>query len=915
MPEQKLQTRCPGCAKTLSYPPARAGSRLDHACGVSFLLERPRRPTTEESAEEELGTSSEESDAHRTHCPGCFRRLKYPAFAEGTAYTHSCGEIFPLRADDALEASEPDGPGSEYLEELEILRFAAVAPAVAPAAEPPAAPEPEPFAIAATPALPPEPPRPEPARRARRPGPRPEWIEAAERREGKRFLIGVGLMILVVCVMFIRSIGQEEDPLPPPVAEGPRSEQPERLQDPRPLPPLPPLPGTPSETAVRDPEPEPPLEVVVPPVIDDGLPPPIVIEAGGNDEEPPPPAPEPEVEEGPAEPEPAPTEAEPVEPWDVRFARLAGEYEGARSSGREGLIPEMLECMQISLGIAKKDLRDAAEILAFYDEHGRPFRSDASLRAVRHEHRRAWFRHAFLDASGPGMWQELAEQCKEWDLDSERAEVIAMLNSLEPTTEHASVQASRHNERVKRYELRKELEAFVDEQKSGALDALTEVVGWMDERNFAPRSARARIDEVMAGLELDEEQSAPVLAALGEVMHMVSEDELPKLNKVFESRLESAVAKTVNRLGKAVENCLRAGLAGQAFDLLQTLLKLDPNNADAHEGLGHVLIDGVWYRKYEAERLQGGEVWSDEFAWMPVGEEERYRAGEIFDPQTGEWTSLSAANEAHSEPDNAWRIESENFLLISTADLHLTATVLKRLEAVFLQVFRQYDLFFKGDQGAQLIFGMGKIPEKMVVNLYRSQEQFRDHANPPTDWAAGFYSGRRGGSFFYCNGDRVSFTTLQHELIHQILGELSRGGGAPSWLAEGAAVYLESAFFAGEYLSLGSISDYQRIMGYIRRLRQGEDEHSFVDMLGFRTGREWDSGDISQNYRGAGAIVYFMMHFDDGRYRGDYLELLHDRYNRSRRPPEYYFGMTHETLDRLMERFFKNVRIEPSERS
>ena len=80
---------------------------------------------------------------------------------------------------------------------------------------------------------------------------------------------------------------------------------------------------------------------------------------------------------------------------------------------------------------------------------------------------------------------------------------------------------------------------------------------------------------------------------------------------------------------------------------------------------------------------------------------------------------------------------------------------------------------------------------RLVVNFYRDRAQFQAHANPPTGWAAGFYSGGRHASFFYASG---GWTTLQHEIVHQILGE-SSPGGAPSWLAEGAAVYLENAFF------------------------------------------------------------------------------------------------------------------------
>jgi hypothetical protein len=76
-------------------------------------------------------------------------------------------------------------------------------------------------------------------------------------------------------------------------------------------------------------------------------------------------------------------------------------------------------------------------------------------------------------------------------------------------------------------------------------------------------------------------------------------------------------------------------------------------------------------------------------------------------------------------------------------------------------------------------------------------------------------------------------------------------------------------------------------------------------MLEFVTGRDWDQGDIAQNYRGAGAAVYFLMTFDGGRYRGDFIDFLRDTYHRAGRPIEDYFGLSIESLDFLMDRFYR----------
>ena len=60
------------------------------------------------------------------------------------------------------------------------------------------------------------------------------------------------------------------------------------------------------------------------------------------------------------------------------------------------------------------------------------------------------------------------------------------------------------------------------------------------------------------------------------------------------------------------------------------------------------------------------------------------------------------------------------------------------------------------------------------------------------------------------------------------------------------------------------------------------------------------------NYRGAGAVLYFLMTFDGGRYRGDAVVMLRDAYSGNLRPIEDYFGLSVQALDLLMTRFYKD---------
>ena len=64
------------------------------------------------------------------------------------------------------------------------------------------------------------------------------------------------------------------------------------------------------------------------------------------------------------------------------------------------------------------------------------------------------------------------------------------------------------------------------------------------------------------------------------------------------------------------------------------------------------------------------------------------------------------------------------------------------------------------------------------------------------------------------------------------------------------------------------------------------------------------AGASPRHYRGVGAAVYFLMNFDGGRYRGDFIDMLRDSYRGVRHSPEFYFGLSEESLDFLMQRFY-----------
>ena len=512
-------------------------------------------------------------------------------------------------------------------------------------------------------------------------------------------------------------------------------------------------------------------------------------------------------------------------------------------------------------------------------------------------------------ATGPEQLENLLQHCTRNNLPEERKRVEKILSSVRPPAKPAADFARRAQLRERRAQARRAVDDFMGTRSRGAAQEIRKIAGWMKEQNYGPPAARARLKDLARKLVTEAADAAPLLK---EIEALPAGEGTPANAREFDSRMNGLVKDLTDRLCTAVDKCLAANEPGLAFDLFQFLLKVDPENARAHKSLGHVKIQERWLRPYEFQQFKNGIVWDPKLGWILAKEKARYEAGEYFDLDSRRWAPVAEFNREHSDPAKPWRMKGEHFELVSTADLPLTVQVLARLEAFFLQAFGEYDLFFaKGSTGtgAQLIFGVAPADKRLTVTFYRDPAQFKANANPPTEWAAGFYSGGSRGSFFHAFNGKMSAGVLQHELTHQILGEFS-AGHAPSWLSEGAAVYLDGAEFRDGILTLGGPFRNHRVAEYRRNLRGGKKEHSFKEMIRFGNGRDWDSGDISSNYRGAGAVVAFLIHFDGGRYRGDFLDLLRDSYNGGARPIEDYFGLSIDSLEFLMDRFYRECAMQ-----
>lgn len=585
------------------------------------------------------------------------------------------------------------------------------------------------------------------------------------------------------------------------------------------------------------------------------------------------------------------------EDWRVVLARLAKRYRKERSQ-RPAIVREWQALLARLAQVARERHALCAEIVERLDEHERVLTGEEALQPGRLELHRLYFDEELRLASGPADFFGLDSWCKEHDHEAWRARLRPWLERLRPSGPFVAKQEA---ERKRRFEARRAVRRYERQRIGFVVEGLSELIAWLAEERYRPPEVERELSAligravVRAGAPLDGRR---LLAQLAQVEDQ-GQRETRQADRAYQTRLRALVDEVVKRSLRATKQAIGADEPGLAFDLFEYALLLDPDNERAHKGLGHVKVKGEWMRRFQAARLKGGFRWDPRLAWVRIGEEERYQRGEVYDLTQGKWLPLEQADRFHAQAAHPWVIRSEHFELRSTAPLARSAWLAERLERFYLAMFRQYDLFFANKGGVKWIFGQVKQAKPLVVNVYRDRAQYVGEADP-VEGSAGFYSPSEHASYFYDQGPEVS--TLQHEITHQILGEIS-GGGAAAWVGEGAAVYLEDTAFVDGAPRVGGPADNRDLQGYMAELAAG-GALRLSDVLALTKQSEWNANLSGKNYRGAGATVHFLMNFDGGRYRADFVRLLRDSYWGKPIDVARSTNLSVELLEALMERFF-----------
>jgi uncharacterized protein YkwD len=627
--------------------------------------------------------------------------------------------------------------------------------------------------------------------------------------------------------------------------------------------------------------------------------------------------PEPEIEEITRNPEPEEVNPQPEEKkgpiitqkedkrtYKESFAQKLYQYKSAKGGGKSVLASEMAKVMKDSLSLVKGSPAMAYDVVRFYKERKAKFIKEVELKELYRQHVEKAFATIFPTVTGPNGFRRLNDWCKANNYKNGSAELKPILAKFNPPDGKNGNYIREITARRKSAKVKDIVGTFLSKRRVANVKAFRKLLSFLREEGYMEDEVKddfiKNVNLIVGKVGKDRRLAQKLIENLGHIPtrdHSARKKE--KLRKSYFSKSMKLHSEAENDLIDAVVKALKAKEPGVGYDILQDALVINPRSERAFKGLKYKKVGDEWIRPWDADMRNKGFKYDNDIGWYKGEKQE----GKYYSRDTKSWQDLAAANATHAEASTPWILNSEHFTLNSCASLKESQLVVRRLEAFYLRLFRQFDLFFAPNGNAVVVFGLA-TKAHMVVNYYRDRAQFQASANPPTDWAAGFYSGGRKASFFYSTPG--SWTVLQHEVVHQILGENSRGH-ANSWLAEGTAVYMEDAYFNRDgKLLLGPVAKHHRPYRYLTEAQNGRTTISFDEVLALKTSAQWGAGNIGDHYKGAGSVVYFFMTFDGGRYRGTFLNYLRGCYSGvAGSELTNYFGLSQATLGWLCERFYK----------
>ncbi len=442
---------------------------------------------------------------------------------------------------------------------------------------------------------------------------------------------------------------------------------------------------------------------------------------------------------------------------------------------------------------------------------------------------------------------------------------------------------------------------------------LQELADWCDQRDLAEQArltrdwlSRRDPDKVYVAM-LPREVGGPGLAA----------DASPGVVQ-WHKQFHQLRREQANSLESLARRAIRNGRASLALELVLSALRENPDHEAIRRLFGFQKYRNQWRSLWEIRKLRGGQVWHEQFGWLPETFVRRYENGQRH--AGGRWVTAEEDTRLHRDILSGWDVETEHYTIRTNHSLEAGVQLgrkLERLYRVWKQLFLHY--FATDAQVAALFDGRARgngmrLPRHQVV-YFRDRQDYNQGlraAFPNIEMSIGVYWESTRRAYFFA-GEACDDRTLFHEATHQLFHEsrpVAPDVGARSnfWIVEGIALYMESLHQEEDCHVLGGFDDLRMVAARYRLLH--DDFYIPLSDLTAMGREELQTHPrIATLYSQAAGLTHFLIAYDGGRYRDALVHYLSAVYSGRDDPNTLarLTGVAYPELDRRYREFIESA--------
>jgi hypothetical protein len=392
------------------------------------------------------------------------------------------------------------------------------------------------------------------------------------------------------------------------------------------------------------------------------------------------------------------------------------------------------------------------------------------------------------------------------------------------------------------------------------------------------------------------ERTSPAWKGLADLKRLVDgctqRAAAPKDAADFATKLKAARGPYAKELLGLAHDYAKLQVFTRAYDLVGDALVADPDQADARRLRGFEKVGkSGWVTKFEAQNLKDGKIlYADENGvvqgWIPAKDKPQWEKG--LRPFEKDWvTEAEETEKRQGYESNWWSVESEHFVVRTSVSRAEAYRFGQLLEDFYGQFFRNFLGFFDTEKGVELLFDTQPLKKKHVVIYFPDQKRYLAHVRTlhgDTELlkkSAGFYSNDYGCepcSHFYKTEDTAEvLATTYHEITHQLFAETKEQGKTSvgnNWVPEGIASYVETwtRDAQGKWSPGANTKHYRLGIAKAHLAQHPEAKLSTYIAIDYKGFHKDDVRGL--DYALGEALSHFLMHYEDGRYREDFVTFI-----------------------------------------